>query len=168
MVALRPPNIFVFHKLTITYPCLLCLTFQNPIFVSFCKLWTFLEPFLFGLVGAGVDVQTMIKNPTSVGWGILILFIGLAIRMMVAMVTVVGQGLNMKEKVFVALAWFPKATVQVRYLEFRFFGHFFYHIAAKACLASRKLWRKLECQPKAYPIVSRVSKNNPNTSVITT
>lgn len=40
------------------------------------------------------------------------MFLGLTVRMVVAYLTVVGTDLNVKERIFIPLAWFPKATVQ--------------------------------------------------------
>ena len=49
------------------------------------------------------------------GLGIAIMAIGLAVRTAVTMLVVCKAGLNLKEKVFAALSWFPKATVQVNH-----------------------------------------------------
>ncbi len=37
------------------------------------------------------------------------------IRILVTYLTVFGARLNVKERIFVAIAWIPKATVQVTY-----------------------------------------------------
>ena len=39
-------------------------------------------------------------------------FPGLVIRLMVSQLAVLGGDLSLKERLFVALAWLPKATVQ--------------------------------------------------------
>ncbi|XP_016120004.1 mitochondrial sodium/hydrogen exchanger 9B2-like, partial [Sinocyclocheilus grahami] len=44
--------------------------------------------------------------------GIAALFIALTVRLIVTFVVVLRAGFNLKEKVFIALAWIPKATVQ--------------------------------------------------------
>ena len=44
--------------------------------------------------------------------GIGVLFMGLAIRMCVASLVALRSELNLKERLFLPLAWFPKATVQ--------------------------------------------------------
>ena len=49
------------------------------------------------------------------GLGIATLLIGLTVRIAISMLAVTGAKLNLKEKIFVAIAWLPKATVQVRY-----------------------------------------------------
>merc|ERR1712079_360218 len=53
----------------------------------------------------GINFQTL-------GMSILVLFIALIIRMVGTYVAVMGGELNVKEKIFMAFAWLPKATVQ--------------------------------------------------------
>ena len=48
----------------------------------------------------------------TVGFGLAVLAIGLTIRIMVSYLAVLGGDLSVKERIFVALAWLPKATVQ--------------------------------------------------------
>ena len=50
----------------------------------------------------------------TVGWGLVTLVIGLSCRVFVSFFAVMGGNLTLKERLFVALAWLPKATVQVR------------------------------------------------------
>lgn len=47
------------------------------------------------------------------GLGIASLLIALLVRVLFTFVCVLCAGFNMREKVFIALAWMPKATVQV-------------------------------------------------------
>ena len=47
-----------------------------------------------------------------VGLGIAVLVIGLTIRIIASYFSVLGGDLNLKERLFVTLAWLPKATVQ--------------------------------------------------------
>lgn len=42
------------------------------------------------------------------------IIIGLVVRLLVTFLLVHFGGFNLKEKVFIAVAWLPKATVQVR------------------------------------------------------
>lgn len=46
--------------------------------------------------------------------GIAALLIALTVRLLITFVSVLRAGFNLKEKVFIALAWMPKATVQVK------------------------------------------------------
>jgi len=45
--------------------------------------------------------------------GLAVLAIGLTIRLIVSFFAVAGLGFNLKEHIFITLAWMPKATVQV-------------------------------------------------------
>lgn len=49
---------------------------------------------------------------STVGWGSLVLISGLTSRTIGAYLAVSGGENNYKEKIFVSLAWLPKATVQ--------------------------------------------------------
>ncbi|XP_015912243.1 sodium/hydrogen exchanger 9B2 [Parasteatoda tepidariorum] len=72
-------------------------------------LWSLLQPFLFSLIGAEVSVGDLQSN---LGAAMLTLFIGLVFRIMTAAFVTFGGGFNIKEKIFIAFAWLPKATVQ--------------------------------------------------------
>ncbi|XP_048578622.1 sodium/hydrogen exchanger 9B2 isoform X3 [Nematostella vectensis] len=73
-------------------------------------LWEFFQPLLFGLIGAEVTWEYM--DVSLVGRCIGALCISLLVRMMITGVLMAGNNLTLKEKVFVAIAWLPKATVQ--------------------------------------------------------
>ncbi|XP_030835794.1 sodium/hydrogen exchanger 9B2 [Strongylocentrotus purpuratus] len=73
-------------------------------------LWLLFEPLLFGLIGAEVSISYL--DPATVGLGFATLIIGLCVRMVVSALAVTGAGLTWKEKLFISLAWLPKATVQ--------------------------------------------------------
>ena len=77
--------------------------------VKYGKLWVAAEVFLFVLVGATVNIGYLSK----VGIRALVLIVGaLLFRMLGVFVCLLGTGLKEKEKVFVMLAYTPKATVQ--------------------------------------------------------
>lgn len=94
-------------------------------------LWYIFQPLLFGLIGTEIDLWSL--QPFILVWGCLVLLIGLIvsllnnlsykvlifnlmhyfqIRVGVTYLVVQGAGLNVKERLFVAIAWIPKATVQ--------------------------------------------------------
>lgn len=52
-------------------------------------------------------------NDVSSALGLAALLICLTVRLLFTFVVVLRAGFNLKEKVFIALAWMPKATVQV-------------------------------------------------------
>ena len=73
-------------------------------------LWIVFQPILFGLMGTEISITEL--DPETVGWGFLILIGGLVIRFIVTYFSVFGAKLDHREKLFIALAWIPKATVQ--------------------------------------------------------
>lgn len=72
--------------------------------------WDVFQPLLFGLIGAEIRVSELEGH--TVGLGIASLLISLLVRVLFTFVCVLCAGFNMREKVFIALAWIPKATVQ--------------------------------------------------------
>lgn len=77
--------------------------------VKYNKLWLGAEIFLFVLVGIAVDLQYAL----SAGF-IIIIFVVLSLlfRMLGVALSLVKTGLNKREKLFCAIAYTPKATVQ--------------------------------------------------------
>jgi NhaP-type Na+/H+ or K+/H+ antiporter len=76
---------------------------------KFSKIWVVAEIMLFVLVGATVDVSYAVKAGIA---AILLLFIALAIRVCGVFVCLIKTKLNVKERIFCAIAYLPKATVQ--------------------------------------------------------
>ena len=74
------------------------------------RKWIILQPVIFALIGTEIQVDKI--NFQTLGMSILVLFIALIIRMVGTYVAVMGGELNVKEKIFMAFAWLPKATVQ--------------------------------------------------------
>uniref|UniRef100_A0A3B5AWD1 Mitochondrial sodium/hydrogen exchanger 9B2-like n=1 Tax=Stegastes partitus TaxID=144197 RepID=A0A3B5AWD1_9TELE len=72
--------------------------------------WDVFQPLLFGLIGAEIRISEL--EGITVGLGIASLLIALVVRLLFTFVCVLCAGFNVKEKVFIALAWMPKATVQ--------------------------------------------------------
>ena len=75
---------------------------------SYNNLWSIFQIFLFVLVGVAVDFSTI----SNVGYIILTLVIGLSFRVLGVLISISMTKLNYKEKIFVILAYLPKATVQ--------------------------------------------------------
>jgi len=67
---------------------------------------------LFGLVGAGVSLDDVADNAIVLLYGLIILVCGLLVRLPSAYFSCFGTKLTKKEKLFVAISWIPKATVQ--------------------------------------------------------
>lgn len=81
----------------------------NRLSVRYEKLWVFAEIILFVLVGAEVDISYVISCGGSV---ILILLCALLFRMIGVFVCLIKTPLTFKERLFCAIAYIPKATVQ--------------------------------------------------------
>lgn len=73
------------------------------------KLWLAAEIFLFVLVGAAVDIRYTLQAGLP---ALLLLFIGLSFRSVGVQLCLLGTRLNKKERLYCALAYLPKATVQ--------------------------------------------------------
>lgn len=76
---------------------------------SYTSLWNFFEILLFVLVGATVDWSFAVSNSFM---ALLVLGIGLLFRTVGVYVSLIATPLIAKEKIFVILAYLPKATVQ--------------------------------------------------------
>ncbi|ETW95250.1 MAG: hypothetical protein ETSY1_31400 [Candidatus Entotheonella factor] len=82
----------------------------DPVAVAMGTLWTWAQPILFGLIGAAVVLAHI--ELAYVKSGLIILAIGLLVRLSVSYTAVCGAGFTRLERLFIALAWLPKATVQ--------------------------------------------------------
>ena len=73
------------------------------------SIWQIAEIFLFVLVGASVDITVLADN---IGLGIALVACGIVVRMIAVFICTIKTPLNGKEKLFSAIAYTPKATVQ--------------------------------------------------------
>ena len=76
---------------------------------SLNKIWYFAQIFLFMLIGAAVNINIAIKAGLV---GLIIIAIGLIARTIGVVIALANSELSMKEKIFCAIAYVPKATVQ--------------------------------------------------------
>ncbi|KAF7687059.1 sodium/hydrogen exchanger 9B2 isoform X2 [Silurus meridionalis] len=74
------------------------------------KVWDVFQPLLFGLIGAEIRISAL--EPITVALGLAALSIALTVRIFFTFLMALCAGFNFKEKIFIALAWMPKATVQ--------------------------------------------------------
>ncbi|XP_074555231.1 sodium/hydrogen exchanger 9B2 [Halichoeres trimaculatus] len=74
------------------------------------RSWDVFQPLLFGLIGAEITISKL--SPSTVGLGLACITVGLVIRLLVTFTLVHYGGFNLREKIFIAVAWLPKATVQ--------------------------------------------------------
>jgi len=83
---------------------------HNPVMKTFKRMWIILEPVIFALIGTEIQVDKI--NFSTLGFSILVLLGALILRMIGTFFAVSCGTLNVKEKIFMAFAWLPKATVQ--------------------------------------------------------
>lgn len=76
---------------------------------KFSKLWVGAEVMLFVLVGAAVNISYALKAGTM---AVILIFCLLLFRMAGVFVCLIKTSLSKKERVFTAIAYIPKATVQ--------------------------------------------------------
>lgn len=77
--------------------------------IKFSKIWVGSEILLFVLVGASVNLSYVSK---AGGNAILLILFALCFRVLGVIFALLGTSLNSKEKLFCAIAYLPKATVQ--------------------------------------------------------
>lgn len=77
--------------------------------VKFSKIWIIAEIVLFVLVGAQVNIFGVVGAGIN---GLIIIFIGLLARSIGVLISTIGHNLTMRERLFCAIAYIPKATVQ--------------------------------------------------------
>ena len=76
---------------------------------SYNKIWIFAEIILFCLVGAEVDIKFAFSQGLIV---VLVLFLALIFRIIGVFICLIKTKLNFKERLFCAISYLPKATVQ--------------------------------------------------------
>ncbi|CAL8089022.1 unnamed protein product [Calicophoron daubneyi] len=77
---------------------------------TMAAIWWFVQPVLFSLIGSEVNLARL--RGASTGRGIISFLIALVFRFFGTIAAVLPSNLNMRERLFVACAWLPKATVQ--------------------------------------------------------
>lgn len=82
---------------------------SNLIADAYNKMWKLGEILLFVLVGASVNINFAFKQGIT---PIIIIIFALGFRIIGVWFSLLKTNLNMKEKIFVAISYIPKATVQ--------------------------------------------------------
>ncbi len=77
--------------------------------IKFNKIWVFAEIFLFVLIGAAVDVSLALDTGMV---GLFLVSIALLARSIGVFLATLKTALNVKERMFCMVAYWPKATVQ--------------------------------------------------------
>ena len=76
---------------------------------KFSQLWIGAEVMLFVLVGAAVDIRSIVSASAYV---LLMIFVALIFRSVGVFICMLGTDLNAGERLFCIIAYLPKATVQ--------------------------------------------------------
>ena len=76
---------------------------------KFNKIWVFSEILLFVLIGSQVNIEVAFNSGLK---GVIIILCGLILRSIGVLISTLGTDLNLKERLFCAIAYTPKATVQ--------------------------------------------------------
>jgi solute carrier family 9B (sodium/hydrogen exchanger), member 1/2 len=87
-------------------------SFNSDVELYLNLLWKFLKPVSFSLIGKEVDFQVLEGN--MVAYGLLALFVGVVFRVISSYASFCGGNLNWKEKAYITLSGFPKATGELR------------------------------------------------------
>lgn len=77
--------------------------------LKFDKIWIFAEIILFVLIGSQVNITVALDSGLR---GLAVIGIGLMARSLGVVISTIKSNLNMKERLFCILSYFPKATVQ--------------------------------------------------------
>ncbi|XP_040159562.1 sodium/hydrogen exchanger 9B2 isoform X1 [Anopheles arabiensis] len=83
---------------------------DNPVSTAFEIFWMIFEPILFGITGASIKIAELDPHIVSIGVGSI--YAVAVIRILTTVAIAFGDKLNVKEKIFVAISWMSKATVQ--------------------------------------------------------
>nr|XP_023030032.1 sodium/hydrogen exchanger 9B2-like [Leptinotarsa decemlineata] len=83
---------------------------DNPAVTAYEIFWMIFQPILFGITGARVKLSELHGNVVLIALGLLLA--STVIRMMITCLVGIGCRLNMREKMFVSIAWMCKAIVQ--------------------------------------------------------
>lgn len=84
----------------------------NPVATVFDVLWRIMQPVMFCLIGADLDVSKTSYDMNKLLLSVLVLLLAWLVRVVVSMVVMSYGSLSIKERLYVTLAWVPKAGVQ--------------------------------------------------------
>ncbi len=73
------------------------------------QFWTICQPFLFGVVGASIRFNEI--GTDMIGKGLVIIIFGVSARWLTVVGVTFEKKYVLKERLFMAFAWLPKATV---------------------------------------------------------
>ncbi|XP_011063021.1 PREDICTED: sodium/hydrogen exchanger 9B1-like [Acromyrmex echinatior] len=82
----------------------------TPFQKAFYFLWHFVQPILGGVIGADIDFRNW--PPSRFGLYLTCVLIGIFVRSSTAFLTTIRMPFTWKERLFIAIAWIPKGTLQ--------------------------------------------------------
>ncbi|KAG5344392.1 SL9B1 protein, partial [Acromyrmex charruanus] len=82
----------------------------TPFQKAFYFLWHFVQPILGGVIGADIDFRNW--PPSRFGLYFICVLIGIFMRSTTAFLTTIRMPFTWKERLFIAIAWVPKGTLQ--------------------------------------------------------
>uniref|UniRef100_A0A182QZB4 Cation/H+ exchanger transmembrane domain-containing protein n=1 Tax=Anopheles farauti TaxID=69004 RepID=A0A182QZB4_9DIPT len=82
----------------------------NEVSMYLDLLWKFLKPVSFSLIGKEVNFSVL--EGDTVLYGVITLLVAVSLRLIFSYLSTMGSELSWKEKAYVTLSGFPKATVQ--------------------------------------------------------
>ena len=86
---------------------------KQPVEVSLKIIWQFAQPTLFGVIGYEINFLKEGFDGILIAKVISVILLGLMARSLLAFLSVVcARDLLLREKLFIPIAWLPKATVQ--------------------------------------------------------
>lgn len=71
--------------------------------------WFFIKHLLFSCVGANLNFKKIKLN--NIPFGIVVILSGLSVRFLATFMATYSKDYTMKERLFMAICWIPKATV---------------------------------------------------------
>ena len=72
--------------------------------------WFFIKHLLFSCVGANLNFKKI--NLGNIPFGILVILCGIIVRFTTTFLVTYSKAYTVKERLFIAICWIPKATVQ--------------------------------------------------------
>ncbi|XP_011261976.1 sodium/hydrogen exchanger 9B1-like isoform X3 [Camponotus floridanus] len=82
----------------------------SPFHKAFYFLWHLVQPILGGVIGADIDFRNWTKSRFKLYLGCVL--IGIFVRSSTAFLTTLRMPFTWKERLFVAISWLPKGTLQ--------------------------------------------------------
>ncbi|XP_040567434.1 sodium/hydrogen exchanger 9B2 [Lepeophtheirus salmonis] len=83
---------------------------NNYVVQLLSKLWMLFQPLLFVLIGTEIKIYAL--DIAILGQCAAVFLIGMSVRLIASYLATFSKEITLKERIFISLAWLPKATVQ--------------------------------------------------------